>query len=338
MMDLEPIKWFRIFKQEYRRIVEERYSEKRDWFPHYRPTQFDVYLIEDKKKIFPEVEVFFQVIDEEEEDYYLVDDVFVDTKKVEWPKNFDSLDEYKKGVIIDGNWYGLFHEEINLPSYTFSKSYDKNIFEKDPKEQARIAVQEDLIEKLPKKLLDIHLNAIELRQKCFGKAKIEEFLASLKKLKSLREDEKSHLISDAFWLLGFEVFNLEMLKNLKEYKKLNNMPHVDVLAFFFPGKVLIAVEEGEINKERWFKKDSLDSTLNLFGLRTSDWRNYILMIGKTSSGVSFLKDAPRCVTYEQFFNAVNNVIKKTRWAPNLGALESLLGENYKNISKNFYLL
>lgn len=335
-MGLNPEKWFKIFKDEYRRIVRERYLDKRDWFPHYRPTQFNVYLIEDPKKIFSEVEVFFQVIDEEEG--YLADDVFVDTKKVEWPENFDSLGEYEKRMMIDTNWDELFHREMDLPSFTFSKSYNKDIFEKDSKEQAQIAVQEDLIEELPKKLLDRHLNTIELRRKCLGEAKIGEFLGDLKKLKSLGEDEKSNLISEAFWLLGFEVFNLEELKHLEDYKGLNQMPHVDVLAFFFPGKVLIAVEEGKINKGRWFKKDTLDSTLKLFGLKASDWSNYILMIGETSSSVHFLKDAPRRITYEQFFNAVNNAIKKTRWAPHLDAFKSILGESYKNIRKNFYLL
>ena len=125
--------WFRIFKQEYRRAVEVKYPDKKDWFPLYLPIQFNVYLIEDEKGIFPDIEVFFHAIDEEGE--YLADDVFVFRKKVEWSKNFDSLGDYERQIEIATKEHELFYEETSLPSYTFFESYHNDVLEEDPKDK-----------------------------------------------------------------------------------------------------------------------------------------------------------------------------------------------------------
>lgn len=331
---LDAGEWFRIFKQEYRRIVEEKCPEKRDWFPLYRPTQFNVYLIEDEKEIFSDIEVFFHAIDEECE--HLTDDVYVFREKVEWSKNFGSLEESERRMEIIKKEHELFYDETSLPSYTFSESFSKDILREGPKNRAQIAVQEDLIENVPLRLSDGHLETIRLRLRTLGKDNIERFLTDIKNLRNFKEEEKSCLISKAFWILGFEVLNLEKLKHLSDYKELGYMPHVETLAFFLPGRVIVAIEEGEISKETWYKKDTLDSTLNLLNLRRGDWSNYLLMVGKVSRGIVYLKDAPRCITYEQFFNAINDVVREKKWAPHLRALESILGESYKNIRRAFY--
>ena len=75
------------------------------------------------------------------------------------------------------------------------------------------------------------------------------FLSDFKDIDNLQDDkDRADMISKTFWLLGFETLNLEIMKEAEGYKKLNSIPHVDVLAFLSPSRLIVAVEEGELKK------------------------------------------------------------------------------------------
>jgi len=92
--------------------------------------------------------------------------------------------------------------------------------------------------------------------------------------------------------------HLERMNDMDDYKELNNIAHVDVLAFLYPGRVIVSVDEGKISKERWYKLYTLSSTLKLLDLKREDWHACIhVVIGKRSKGITYLEGAVRCIGY-----------------------------------------
>jgi len=61
--------------------------------------------------------------------------------------------------------------------------------------------------------------------------------------KSLDDGEKSEIIAECFYLLGFEVFPIENLKNKEPFKLLHQIRHVDVVAYYPPINTIYLIEE-----------------------------------------------------------------------------------------------
>lgn len=328
---MDPEKWFGEFMQEYKAIVQKEYPGSKELFPLYSPVEVNVYLVDDVRRIFPEVVVFFLRIDEFSANY-LSEDVFVFKEKIKWPANFDSLEPDEQEMIALGIDYDVFKER-RFPMGYLEESHKMRLFDSDPKDRARIKVNEDLIRGFRKELIDVHSKITSLRRKTLSADKISQFLSKLERLERETNDKlKADLISEAFWLLGFEAMNLERMKDLPEYKRLNNLPHVDVLAFLMPDRFLVAIEEGKITKERWFKESTLRSTLETLGMRREEWRIFFLWIGRESSGVVHLEGIARRLSYENFFRIIETFMKGEGWAPNLRALWALFDHKTKLFS------
>lgn len=317
--------------KEYRKIIQENYSQKKEFFPFCQPMEVHVYLIDDEKRIFPEVLVFFLLIDEDTQEF-LSDTVMVLEKKIAWPKDFDSLEGYDRENAIMTIDHELSQEKW-WPISSISKSYSNTIFKRNPIDRAQMMVQEHLIRGFEGELTDMHMERCRLRMINLGTDKVQEFLSRLENLQNIQDDkERADVLSEAFWLLGFETLNLERMKDVDNYKELHKMAHMDVLGFLSPSGVMVAVEEGKISKERWYKLFTLNSTLELLNITRADWEVVYIMLGKRSRGIAYLEGNARCISYDDFFKAISDFVKsKYRGAisPVLKALWSILGRNVK---------
>lgn len=303
--------WFKTFIEEYRKFIKEEYEEHKHVFPFYQPVEIHVYLIEDDKSIFPDVLLYVIFIDEENEEF-LSDDIFIFEKKIEWPDNFNDLDGYEKQIAF----WEVEHETFKESSIPFSLmhlSFSKSIFKSNPKDQARILVHENFLRGFERSLVEKHMQKCILRNKGLGNENIEQILYQLENIQNIRNDEeKACLISKIFWLLGFEILNLEEMKHIEEFNQLNSIPHVDVLAFLPFDKILVAIEEGPIEKNRWYKLSSVGTTLKNISIEESKWTIINIMIGRVSSGVSYLEGNVRKINYEDFFNIVKDLLIEKR--------------------------
>lgn len=328
---MDPKLWFETFVKEYRKIVREKYSQKKEFFPFCQPMEVHVYLVDDEKRIFPEVLVFFLLIDEDTQGF-LSDSVVVFEEKIAWPKDFDSLEGYDREIAIITVDQELFQEN-RWPISSISKSLDNTILERDPIDRAQMMVQEHLIKGFEKELIDIHMERCRLRMMEFGADEVQEFLSRLKNLQNIQDDEeRADVLSEAFWLLGFETLNLEEMKDADDYQELHKMAHMDVLGFLLPSGVMVAVEEGRIDKKRWYKLFTLNSTLELLKIRREDWEVVNIMIGKRSRGIAYLEGNVRCISYDDFFKAISGFVKsqyRGAISPVLKVLWLILGHKVK---------
>lgn len=329
---MDPYKWFKTFIKEYRSIIKEKYENYEYRFLFYQPIEIHAYLIDDKKGIFPDVVLYVIFIDEDNEQF-LSDDVFIIEKDIEWPEDFDNLYGYEKEFAYWETENATF-KESSWPISSIRLSYSKSIFESNPKDRAEILVNEHFISGFERSLVKKHMEKCIIRMKNLGVGSITQLISQLENIQNIVNDEDiANLISKTFWILGFEILNLEKLKHHDEYKKLNNIAHVDVIALLPNDKILVAIEEGTINKDRWYKLSTLNATLEQLDIEEDDWTSIIIMIGKESRGVSYLTGNVRKISHEDFFEIIKRFIerKKKRWSinPALEAIWGILGREIK---------
>ena len=114
---------------------------------------------------------------------------------------------------------------------------------------AKIYVQKHVIGIHQKENFNNFLRLSRSRKGIVGSEEIKNIISALSKFKDYDDETKAEILTKIFWIIGFETVNLEKLKNLAEYKELNNIPHVDFFAYLFSEKILVAIDEGDINKE-----------------------------------------------------------------------------------------
>jgi len=325
---LKPEEWFKAFIKEYRDIVDKIYSKKKDLFPLSQPLEVNVYLVDDEKRIFPEVVVFFLRIGEDSEEF-LKEDVFVFREKIRWPDNFEEQEPEEQEMTIWAIDQDTFLPQ-KLPVGYMEETYTMRQLQNDPTAEARIKVQEHLLSGFRGKLTEANLRIAELRKKVTGNSEISQFMSNLKDLKNITADEdRAGIISQAFWLLGFETMNLEKMKGLQEYKELHNISHVDVLAFLLPDRFAVAIEEGKITKERLYKQATLQPVFKILKIKREEWKIFFLWIGKERRSVVHLEGLAKILSYEDFYTIINQFISGRGWMPNLQALRALFGYKTK---------
>ena len=108
---MDPVKWFEEFLRSYRAIIDSKYGDRKAFFPYYEPVDVSIYLVEDPRKILPEVVVFFQKGMEELPVSGLV---LASKKKIDWPRDFDDLPPRERDVCIDIVFYESFSENRTL--------------------------------------------------------------------------------------------------------------------------------------------------------------------------------------------------------------------------------
>lgn len=122
--------------------------------------------------------------------------------------------------------------------------------------------------------------------------------------------------------------HLERLKKLNEYSELNQAPHVDVLAFMVPHKILAAIDEGKMNKERWYKNYTLSKTLDILKFldKKENWKTIIfLAIGRKSSGIDHLEGNVRVISLDYFIRVMQDFFDGKGGFPPFDAIEKILG-------------
>lgn len=321
---MNPSKWFEEFLQSYRTIIDERYSDREALFPYYEPVEVVIYQVDDPRKILPEVVVFFERATEMTEVSGLI---LVEKKKIEWPENFDGLSR----THIDTVYYESFPEN-RYSGFFIQEAFSNEVFSSKPKDQAEIMVQKQLMEGLKRESFSDFSKTTEIRKQQLGNDGRTRFLLDLSRLTKIDEEQKADLISQAFRMLGFETVNLEQLKNVGDYRKLNQVAHVDVFAFMIPHRILVAIEEGEMNKERWYKKDTISKTLDTLKFlgRKEDWKTVIfLAIGRESPGIHHLEGDIRVISHDLFVSMMQDFFEGKRFAPALDTIEKMLGYNLK---------
>lgn len=321
---MDPAEWFEEFLRSYRAIIDKLYSNKKAFFPYYGPVDVSIYLVEDPRKFLPEVVVFFQ---KEMEELPVTGAIGAWNKKINWPEDFDVFSPEDQDVYINIVYHESF-DEFQYPGALFQEAFSRQIFSSKPGAQAEIMVQRQLIKGLQKDSFRDYLRVTEIRKQQLGKHGIGLFLSRLSQLPKLSEEEKADVISNAFWVLGFETVNLERIKMLNEYKALNQAPHVDILAFLVQHKILVAIDEGKMNKERWYKNYTLPKTLDILKfLGTSeDWNSIIfLAIGRKSRGIDYLEGNVRVTSLDYFTETMQDFFEGKGGFPALNAIEKILG-------------
>ena len=321
---MDPAKWFKEFLRSYRAIIDRKYTDRKAFFPYYEPVDVSIYLVEDPRKILPEVVVFFQ---KEIEELPVSGLVFASKKKIDWPKDFDDLPSQEQDMCIHIVFYESFPENEH-PGFFIQEAFSSKIFSSVPKDQAEIMVQKHLIKGLQRESFKDFLKITQIRKQQLGNEGIELFLSNLSRLPRLSDEEKADIISQAFQVLGFETVNLERLKMVNEYRKLNEVAHVDVIAFMIPHKIIAAIDEGEMNKKRWYKKDTLPKTLDILKFlgRKEDWKTVVfLAIGRKSPGIDHREGDVRVISLDYFISIMQDFFEGKGGFPALGAIEKILG-------------
>jgi hypothetical protein len=320
-------KWFKAFIEHYREIVDSKYADRREIFPFYPPIDISVYTINDSRKIFPEIVAFFDSgIDEE---FAASNLVRTEEKIIEWPEDFDSLEGLEREIAMDNVWHETFYEETTNPGVFTNEAFSFNDLSSKPKDKALIFVQKHLILDQQRDHFDAFLKLSEIRKATMGTDGLEELQTNLLKLKEMNDKDKASLLSSTLWVMGFEVVNLESLKEKAQFKKLQQIPHVDIIAFLVDERVLVAIEEGELNKERWYKLHTMEATLKTLGFfgKKEDWQISFVAIGRKSKGVDYLEGNVQVISVDYFRQILIEYIEKKSWAPALSAIRKILGYN-----------
>lgn len=322
---MEPEKWFDRFIHQYRALVDSRYSDRKNIFPFYSPVDITIYLIEDSKNIFPSVVAFFDAGYSEE---WIAQD-FRFTKKITitWEKNPTNYDPPEDDYIINDKWYETFYDEINAPGSMTNIAFASDVFDSNPKDIAQVYVQKHLIHDRQRQSFENFLKLSQVRLSVMGKDQLDKLLSDLTRFKGMPDEEKAGILSLAFWLMGFETVNVERIMKLPEFSILKNRPHIDVIAILLSEKLLIAIEEGEMNKDRWYKLDSVKTTLDALKFlgEKEDWTTVFLAIGGKSKGIAYLERKIQVVSLDYFRRTLEEFINGRTWAPSINAIRKVVG-------------
>jgi len=323
LKEMDIVKWFKKFLKSYRSIVDSNFPEDKSMFPLYPPIDVSVYLIDDVKGILPQVVVFFESGFEE---WPASDAVMTNDVKINWEKNPDELEEMNRNIEIQTKWHETFYDEIQHPGVVMQEAFKREIFLSKPSDIAMIYIQKHLIHEKQKEQFENFLKLSELRKSIIGVEKFKEFESKLAMIQNMKDQEKADILSRVFWLMGFEVINLERLREIPQYKGLNERPHVDLIAVLLSEKLLVAVDEGEMNKERWYKLYSLDYTLKTLGFlgEKKDWQVSFVAIGRKSKGVEYLEGSVQVISLDNFQQIVHDYFASKGWAP-LDAIRRIVG-------------
>ncbi len=322
---MKPYEWFSQFMSNYRDIVNRKYVDLKEEFPFYSPVDIEVYLIEDPKNIFPYSVAFFDLGFSEE--WPANNIITVSTKKIEWKTDPETLGHFDREILVDTKWHETFYQNTTHPGLIAQETFSKKVFAADPRLVARSFVLKHLIRREQRRNLDNFLGLSKIRIGSMGNEKIKLLIATFSKFKNLKDVEKADAISKAFWMMGFEVLNIEELMQNPEYSKLKSMPHVDVIAVIYPQKILVSIDEGEMNKQRWYKLNCLESTLDLLDFlgKKEDWKVIHLAIGRKSKGVTFLEGEVQVISLEYFTKTFEDFIKRKSWMSLMRAIRNILG-------------
>lgn len=319
--------WLTQFISNYRDIVNKKYADIKEEFPFSSPVDIELVIIEDPNGIFPYSIAFFDLGYSEE--WGASDCFVVSKKKIDWKTNLETLDYPDKEIQIDTKWHETFYENIIHPGLIAQETFSKEVFEADPRLVAKSFVLKHLIRQDQRKNLHNFFNLSQFRIGSVGNENVESLIDTFSNFKSLKDVEKADVISKAFWMMGFEVLNLEQLMQITEYSKLKSMPHVDVIAVIHPQKILVSIDEGEMNKERWYKINCLESILDLLGFlgKKEDWNIIHLAIGRKSKGITFLEGKVQVINLEQFTETFKTFIKRKSWVSLTRAIRNILGHD-----------
>ena len=318
-------KWFKSFIGHYGKIVDSKYADRREIFPFYPPIDISVFLINDPKRVLPEIVAFFDSGFDEELPASNI--VFVEKKTIEWPRGFDNLEGMDRRLAIDTVWHETFYEATANPGVFTSEAFSLEDLSSTPKDKALIFVQKHLIHNQQRDVFNAFFKLSEIRRAVIGVDGVEEIQTNLLKLKGMIDKDKASLLSKALWVMGFEVVNLEELKEKPQFKELQQIPHVDLIAFLIHERVLVAIEEGEMNKERWYKLHTLEETLKTLGFfgEKKDWQVSFVAIGRKSKGIEHLEGNVQVISLDYFQQILSEYIKQKSWAPALSAIRKILG-------------
>lgn len=322
---MDAKEWFKEFIEHYGKIVDSRYADREETFPFYPPIDVTVYLVDDPKGIFPQVVAFFESGFNEE--WPASNAVIVNKTKIVWEKDPEELEEMDQDIEIDTKWHETFYDEYQHPGLITQESFRLATLTSNPADLAMIYVQRHLIHEQQKEQFENFLKLPELRKGIIGVERIKELQSELSNMQGKKDVEKVDTLCQAFWMMGFEVINLERLKNVPQHKDLNKIPHVDLIAILLSEKVLVAVEEGEMNKERWYKLHSLDATLKTIGFlgAKEDWKVSHVAIGRKSKGIEYLEGNLQVISADYFRQIFQDFVESKSWAPALNAIRRVLG-------------
>jgi hypothetical protein len=318
-------KWFKGFIEYYRKIVDSKYADRKETFPFYPPIDVAVYVVDDPKNIFPQIVAFFETgIDEE---WPASNIVTVNQTKIEWENDPNELEEMDRDTAIEVKWHENFYEEIKHPGLITRESFKLTTLESNPSDLAMIYVQKHLIHEQQKERYESFLKLSVLRKGIMGTERLKELRSKLSGIQSMKDVEKADVLCQVFWIMGFEAINLERLKDIPQYKDLNSQPHVDVIAVLLSEKILVAIEEGELNKERWYKLYCLPKTLETVGFlgKKEDWAVSHVAIGRKSKGVDYLEGNVQVISADYFGKIFEDFVNTQKWAPSLSAIRRILG-------------
>lgn len=324
MSKMEAEKWFKTFIEQYGKIVDSSYADKRDTFPFYPPIDVSVYIIDDPKGIFPQIVAFFESGFDE---WPASNVVYVRQTKIEWKTDPDELEPMDRRIEIDTKWHETFYDEQKHPGLITQEPFEPNTLSSNATDLAMIYVQRHLIYEQQREHFEAFLKLSELRKSIMGIDRMRGLQSKLSNIQNMKEMEKVDALCEAFWIIGFEVVNLERLKDIPQYRKLNHVHHVDLITILLSEKVLVAIEEGQMNKERWYKVHSLDATLNTLGFlgAKEDWKVTFLTVGRRSKGIDYLHGNVQTISSDYFAEVFLDFVESKNWAPALTAIKKVLG-------------
>lgn len=154
--------------------------------------------------------------------------------------------------------------EIVYPLHTFRLPL--NFYERDVRDFIKSTIDSTILKKLIEHTKDI------LHKKCLNRLslisndEIKEIIAFLDDdWTCVDEKLKTEMFAKIFYYLGFEIIPLELLLSHDKFKKLNSLSHPELIAYDLSSNIILLIEElAKLTKEYLYKKDTVNSIINMF--------------------------------------------------------------------------
>jgi len=222
--------------------------------------------------------------------------------------------------------------DYNDPDFTMR--FVNSILGKDPTEKARDYITTHTRVILERRISTPQIIA-KMRRICLSNDVKDELTTKLGNFSDLSEEDKCRVISKFFYLIGFEVFPIELLKKEERFKEWNNKPHVDVVAYYY-NTIYLVEESKDFSKTRFYKFFS--STLEVLHFEKIIWdfKNhstiYFIVLGTLSAGIE-IPDSLKVINIKltDFKTYFDNILNQD---PELPQFSKSLTEIYKKLYLN----
>ena len=272
MTDLKG--WLDEFKTEYRKIINTKFSEYKEFFPAFsgnipylRLEIWKIYHGDHLKDI--ELRVY-------EEEY---SDKILEINELKL-KDLDMIQDIgeKESAYLwnDGSYQVSFFHPIGVDNhgkeiidtiYPIQTIFlQENFQDSSPSDLVFKDINSSILSKLRRNINNSLFNKCRNRLSLITEedlGKIIEFLD--KDWTKLNDKEKAHNFNKIFYYLGFETIPIELLLSNKKYNELNNISHPEIIVYDLNSNYILLIEElNELSKEYLYKVNIQAAIIKFF--------------------------------------------------------------------------